>query len=421
MIDTIEGRTDFGNLTTFYSFIYTSAAILLIGLLLIFSDQPEAGLIFLAIGFILLIVGMIFFYMILYQVWKFTIAKEKDFGITPSIPTAGKAVGYLFIPIFNFYWLFKGIGKLPNEINSLAKRLEINKFVPDNLGYGISLLSLIGFIPYVGYVTAVINLLILVPLFIKSCVEVCKLIDKSRATTDKTTEVLKANKIEWESINEYSSLFDKEKYGINFFIGIALFVSLLITRFLKIYIIGDFEGFYIPNLDSFLNAAAFDLIISILFIIVTHLITKSWTQPFVWGAIVVFVYFFRSIVIMNAQNFPNPVTLNIPSLKIDSLIRNFIWGFAFMFGLVFAIQVWGAKIWSLIIGLIFSFIIYKAMFFALEYLPTPIEYDFDRLITGSDVLNLIGRIITALFIYAALSLHFDKLKTINQFNEPLSE
>lgn len=422
MID-IAGKvkTDFGNLTTFYGFVYTSGTIILIGLLLIFSDQPEAGLIFLAIGFILLMIGMIFFYMIIFHVWKFIIEKENYFGITPSIPTVGKAVGYLFIPVFNFYWLFKGIGKLPIDINSVAKRLELNKFVPDNLGYGIALLSLIGFIPYVGYITSVINLLILLPLFVKSCVEVCQLIDTSSAITDKSTETLETKNIEWESINEHSTLFDKEKYGINYFVGFALFASLLVTRLLKNYIIGDYEGFYISNFDFFLNSTAFDLIISMLFVIVTHINTKSWIQPFLWGAVIVFVYFFRSIVIMNAQNFLNSDVFNIPSLKIESIIKNFIWGFAFMFGLVFAIQVWGAKIWSLIIGLAFSFIIYKAMFFALEYLPAPIDYDFRHLITGSDVINFIGRILTALLIYAALFLHFDKLKIIKPLQEPISE
>lgn len=235
MIDTNEGRTDFGNLTTFYSFIYTSAAILLIGLLLIFSDQPEAGLIFLAIGFLLLIVAMIFFYMILYQVWNFTIAKENDFGITPSIQTAGKAVGYLFIPIFNFYWLFKGIGKLPNDINSVAKRLELNKFVPDNLGYGIALLSLIGLIPYVGYVTAVINLLVLLPLFIKSCVEVCKLIDTSEKIPEKKSDVLGIEKIPGELFIGIQTAITDRFGSVQFywrFLYSGLFVALVGLSFI---------------------------------------------------------------------------------------------------------------------------------------------------------------------------------------------
>ena len=41
-----EGKTHFGNLTTFYSLLYTSAAIFFIGLTLIFTDTHEFGLIF---------------------------------------------------------------------------------------------------------------------------------------------------------------------------------------------------------------------------------------------------------------------------------------------------------------------------------------------------------------------------------------
>lgn len=169
------GKNHFGNLTTFYSILYTGATIFFIGLALIFTDSPDFGLIFIFISSILIIITFVLFYILLYHLWKFVISKGHEVGIVHSIPLAGQAVGYIFIPLFNIYWLFKGIGKLPPEINIFAKKYDAGKVVQDNIGYIITFLALIGLIPIVGYITGVINFLIIVSIFITRCVEVCEL------------------------------------------------------------------------------------------------------------------------------------------------------------------------------------------------------------------------------------------------------
>ena len=113
--------------------------------------------------------------------------------------------------------------------------------------------------------------------------------------------------------------------------------------------------------------------------------------------------------------------IKIPSLHIERILRDFIWGFAFMFGLVFAVNVWGPKVWSFIIGLASSYIVYKALFIALEYGPSPVDLDFEYLFSGADLINFFGRIITALLIYGALTIHFDNLQTRKQLRERLEE
>jgi hypothetical protein len=404
-----EGKPHFGNLTTFYSLLYTSASIFFIGLALIFADSPEFGLIFILLASILIIVTFVLFYIILYRIWKYVITKEYELGITPSIPTAGQAVGYLFIPLFNIYWLFKGIGKLPLDINLVAKKYDVQKVVQDNLGYIIAILALIGFIPIVGYITGAINFLILLPIFISRCVEVCELIVKSDATPDKTTEISPVEKINWQSIKEFALLFDKEIYGINYFIGIALFISLIIIRFMRLALIGGFDDYLMSELDYILIGVAIDLVVSALFVFTCHFFTKNWIQPFIWGVVIAVVFYFKSIIMMNAQFLPGENIIKIPVLNIIEILEDFIWGFAFMLGFVFTVNVWGAKIWSLITGLVLSFIVYKALFIALDYGPFLTEINFDYLFSGIDLINIIGRIITALLIFGALFIHFDNL------------
>jgi len=415
-----EGKTHFGNLKTFYILLYSSAALFFIALTLILTDSPEVGLLVLAIALIVMIICFVLFYIILYRVWKFTIAKAYKLGVAPSIPTAGQAVGYLFIPFFNFYWLFKGIGRLPLEINAVARRYDVQRLVPDNSGYFIATFSIVGMIPFVGYVTSAINFLILLPLFLKNCVEVCELIDSSEVTPDKTTEVIAAEKINWESIKEFSYLFNKEQYSINYLLGIVLFISLAITRVLRILIIDGYEDYY-NTFDYHAIGFGIDIIISILFVASCHFATKSWAQPFIWGAVIVAIFFLKSILIVNSQILPEEGFIKIPSLHIERILKDFIWGFAFMFGFVFAVSVWGAKIWSLIMGFTFSFIVYKALFIALEFGTVLGEMNSRYLFSGMDLINLVGRIITALLIYGALYLHFDNLRMSKLLQEKAAD
>jgi hypothetical protein len=416
-----EGKTYFGNLKTFYILLYSSAAVFLIALALIFSDVPGVGILFIAVASIVMIISFVLFYIFLYRVWKFTIAKAYEAGIVPSIQSAGQAVGYLFIPLFGIYWIFRAIGKLPVEINRVADRYNVQMNVPKNLGYSIATFAIIGFIPFVGYVTGAINFLILLPIFIKNSVEVCELIDASEVTPDTTIEVIKTEKIEWELIKEFSDLFDKEKYGINYFIGISLFISLSITRTLRIFLIESFQGFSSATFDYLIFGIAYDFAITILFILVIHSFKKSWILPFIWGVVIVIMSLIRTQAIVNAQNPLSNDLINIPMLHIERLLGDFLLGFAFMLGLVFAVNVWGAKIWSFLICIPASYLIYKAMYTSIAFLPSPATFDFGYFFLEYDLINSFGGIITGLLIYGALFLHFDNLQINKQKIEPLTE
>ena len=54
-------------------------------------------------------------YILLYKFWKII---QDGFAKT----TPGKAVGYSFIPFFNFYWLFIALGSLAGELNHYINR-----------------------------------------------------------------------------------------------------------------------------------------------------------------------------------------------------------------------------------------------------------------------------------------------------------
>lgn len=73
---------------------------------------------FIIIGFGGLIVSIVFSCIILYHLWSLIPAEKAK-------TTPGKAVGFLFIPFFNFYWNFVAIHGLAQSLNAEANERHI--------------------------------------------------------------------------------------------------------------------------------------------------------------------------------------------------------------------------------------------------------------------------------------------------------
>jgi hypothetical protein len=119
---------------------------------------PEMmGGVFLAVlGFAALIVGVILFCIMLYRIW-FIIQD----GVVRTTP--GKAVGFLFIPLFNCYWIFVAYYGLSRDFN---RYIADNNYDVEPMSTGLflsySILELCVIIPYVGSLAALANLIIMI-------------------------------------------------------------------------------------------------------------------------------------------------------------------------------------------------------------------------------------------------------------------
>jgi hypothetical protein len=82
--------------------------------------------------------------------------KDDDFG-------AGKAIGFLFIPFFNFYWIFIFWIRLVDRIN-LQLRLRNIEEVPRGLIMTIPILTVVSIIPLLGYLTSFANYFVVTPI-----------------------------------------------------------------------------------------------------------------------------------------------------------------------------------------------------------------------------------------------------------------
>lgn len=190
---------------------------------------------------------------------------------------------------------------------------------------------------------------------------------------------------------------------------------------MQLAFLGGFDDYLMPELGYLLIGVSINLVVSALIVFTCNLITKNWMQPFIWGVVIVVVFYFKSIILMNAKFLPGENLIQISSLNIIETLGYFIWDFAFMFGFVFAVNVWGVRIGSLITALILSYIVYKAMSIALGYGPFLTEINFVYLFSGIDVINLVGRIFTALFFFGALFIHFDNLQSKKALQKTIVE
>lgn len=111
-------------------------------------------LLFILIGIIPLIAGTVVGYILLYRFWD--IIQDGRARTTP-----GKAVGFCFIPFYNFYWCYVAIVGLAKDMNAYcdARGLALPR-VNESLALAWFILSLCSIIPYAGIIACVGNLVL---------------------------------------------------------------------------------------------------------------------------------------------------------------------------------------------------------------------------------------------------------------------
>ncbi len=126
-------------------------------------DLPAGLLIQMFIAMILTLIGsglwitsVVFQMILLYRAW--TLVQRKGVASTP-----GKAVGFIFIPLFNFYWVFVAYRGLAVELNRTAKDCGVTARVSVGLFTALCVCLVVSFIPYLG-ILVYIPLVIIFPI-----------------------------------------------------------------------------------------------------------------------------------------------------------------------------------------------------------------------------------------------------------------
>jgi len=147
------------------------AIVVVIGIVILADRHGEdEGLFVVMLGLMVVLYSSIYFLVVLYRLWHFIIQTSKAEGLTPSIESPGKAVGFLFIPLFSYYWAFIAFGKLPKDLNAIANQRGFSNGISDSMGILVAVFSVISVIPILGYITGAILMFVLVPIFLSQSI-----------------------------------------------------------------------------------------------------------------------------------------------------------------------------------------------------------------------------------------------------------
>ena len=107
------------------------------------NDEPEIGAVFILIALPISIFAGVVFFMFIYHAWK----SIQPYGVRT---TPGKAVGFLFIPFFNIYWIFQVFYGLAKDFNRIAKERSLNLRISEGLALTYCIIGLFCAIPLLG-------------------------------------------------------------------------------------------------------------------------------------------------------------------------------------------------------------------------------------------------------------------------------
>jgi hypothetical protein len=167
-----------GGLNRRFFLVSLSAAISMVILVLAaqlaleaFVAEAESTALYTVLSFVLIISYLYLVVVMLaaiYQMWSLI---QDGYART----TPGKAVGFLFIPFFNIYWVFQSVWGFSKDYNRYIKRYAISTApLPEKLFLAFAIISLLSLIPVIGWVLAA---LISPILFIIMTFKICESVE----------------------------------------------------------------------------------------------------------------------------------------------------------------------------------------------------------------------------------------------------
>lgn len=118
--------------------------------------EEDLGPLVFSLGLLLIVYAGIVWLILLHKLWT-TIEGEQ------ARTTAGKAVGFLFIPFYNYYWIFQAILGWAQDFNRFTTKNKLSTpRVSEPVALTICILSLVSFIPFVCFLTIVPNIVLII-------------------------------------------------------------------------------------------------------------------------------------------------------------------------------------------------------------------------------------------------------------------
>ena len=142
-----------------------------------FNDEPEIGMVLSFLTFPINIFAVVVLCLFIYHAWKLL----QPYGVRT---TPGKAVGFLFIPLFNLYWVFQVFYGLAKDYNRIVKERSLGlNLISEGLALTYCILILFSVIPIVGIFIGIITFILLLVFICKAYKAIDKLNKVNLAST----------------------------------------------------------------------------------------------------------------------------------------------------------------------------------------------------------------------------------------------
>jgi hypothetical protein len=211
-----------------------------------------------------------------------------------------------------------------------------------------------------------------------------------------------AMQFRFEAARDYSSMFDKKTYGIVYWVGLAYICAATIstlTGYLIIETTPNIVAF--PHLVIFYAYIAVAIVKGCIFVLISHTIKRKWLLAFLWGA----VCYCSAILIYMVNVFFRHEALDLSKYLVPSVIISWVVvGILQIGGLLLAVRLFGATLWSLVIGFLAGFCSYG--FF--DWLYTVIVSEPSPQTIQDWIVILASATIYGTFFYTGLKLHYDR-------------
>jgi hypothetical protein len=114
-------------------------------------------------GVLFLIVNIVVTFTLIRRMW----ASIQD-GHARTTP--GKAIGFLFIPVFNLYWIFQVWGGFPQDYNNYVERHRLQvPLLASGIYIAHAVLILLSVIPFLNILTVIIGYFVFLMMTARTC------------------------------------------------------------------------------------------------------------------------------------------------------------------------------------------------------------------------------------------------------------
>jgi hypothetical protein len=127
-----------------------------------FNIDEDLGPVVLILGLALVVYAVVIQCVVLHRMWG-----AIQGGASRTTP--GKAVGFLFIPFFNCYWIFQALWGWAVDFNRAVQERGLRSpRAPEGLAMTVCVLTVVAIVPFVGVLAALVNLAFLGVFFAKA-------------------------------------------------------------------------------------------------------------------------------------------------------------------------------------------------------------------------------------------------------------